>query len=1226
VLTIDKRPLTFQHIKDNVTQAVVGGCHGPEDSGAMMPSRSYVNAELPHKNGLYVIRKTQRGVEAMCGWLNALNWLKRPASRMAVITAFSLAAVCLTSWAEDKTPSSSATKPVETTATALDAVSLDQIKAKRAAVEGSQELGESIKKSVLSLLDQAIRFREMVDQLNRETEENAQKINLAPERLKAIETELERPIPTTESVEAVASKMETDKLEQQIRQNEAELANAKTVLSNWSDQFDKVKTSPQQLSEFLTKTRGHVEKLREELKVPTPKDETAVLTEVRRMSLLAEHAKSQAEIKLYEQQLVGHEVLLSLLTAERDLALREVSKREILTKAWQVQGQKRRQMEAKQSREEAEEAKDGASALPFVVQDQFDINIKLGEELEKLTQEDTALATRLQQKKAQLKGLEEEFALARERVQTAVLTEAIGIALREQRKSLPDLRSYRRDSAQRQLKMTEVREAQLNIDRKRRELADLDAQTERIIQSLSNVSESERASLKTKVRAALIDRRDLLGKLQTEYLRSFKNFQELEFTEQQLTSQAKDYAEFLDSRLLWIRSTKVFGPTDMRTIPAAISWVVKPSHWWHVIQDVTKGFKRTPEWWVLGLLLGVALLAGRRRARSSLVWTAKKVGQVQKDSFGLTFQSLVMTLLIAAGWPFIMGFVGWQLLNLPIAYDFTRSVSSGLISAAKLLAIFGFFYRLCRKDGLADVHFKWPEATRLTLRDNLLWLTFLVVLLGFLISTVDGGNISEYRDSLGRLAFMGAMAGFSVFAARVLRFSDGILSTKIKSHSEAWAVRLRYIWYPMAVGMPLLIAALAVIGYQYAALTLWHRLHTTFWFLIGLVVINDLLLRWLFITRRRLAWENYKRKKDAELEAARTQQAEVTDPGTSVKEEPITIKEPELDLVQVSEQTRNLLKTLLLFSAFLGLWAIWKQVLPALEVIGDIQLWSYRADVDGVTKTLPITLANLVLAFLALTITIVAARNLPGVLEITLLNYLPMDKGARYAFTTLCRYAIGAVGIIVVFSTIGVKWSSLQWLVAALGVGLGFGLQEIVANFVCGLIVLFERPYRIGDFVTVGDIYGTVTRIRIRATTITDLDRRELIVPNKEFITGKLINWSLSDPITRVVVQVGVVYGSDTALAEKLLLKVANENPTVIKEPEPSALFLGFGDNSLNFELRVFIKGAQNRFLVMHRLHQEIDREFRKANLVIAFPQRDVHLDTDRPLEVRIVPGNEPKE
>jgi potassium efflux system protein len=252
-------------------------------------------------------------------------------------------------------------------------------------------------------------------------------------------------------------------------------------------------------------------------------------------------------------------------------------------------------------------------------------------------------------------------------------------------------------------------------------------------------------------------------------------------------------------------------------------------------------------------------------------------------------------------------------------------------------------------------------------------------------------------------------------------------------------------------------------------------------------------------------------------------------------------------------------------------------------------------------------------------VTFVAARNLPGVLEITILQHLPLDAGARHAFTTLCRYAIVGLGTILAFNTLGIRWSSLQWLIAALGVGLGFGLQEIVANFVSGLIVLFERPYRVGDFVTVGQVNGTVTRIRIRATTVRDLDRRELIVPNKNFITGELINWSLSDKILRLIIPVGVAYGSDTALAEELLLKVAAENPEVLSEPEPSALFLGFGDNSLNFELRVFIDDPMKRFKISHQLHRSIDDEFRRADIVIAFPQRDIHLDQIGRLDVNVI-------
>jgi potassium efflux system protein len=159
----------------------------------------------------------------------------------------------------------------------------------------------------------------------------------------------------------------------------------------------------------------------------------------------------------------------------------------------------------------------------------------------------------------------------------------------------------------------------------------------------------------------------------------------------------------------------------------------------------------------------------------------------------------------------------------------------------------------------------------------------------------------------------------------------------------------------------------------------------------------------------------------------------------------------------------------------------------------------------------------------------------------------------------------------------------------------------------------------VGDTVTVGEVHGTVTRIRIRATTIEDWDRKELIVPNKEFITGRLINWSLSDNIIRFKVPVGIAYGSDTDLAEKLLLKAAKSNSLVKRKPEPKAVFLGFGDNALNFEVRVYVKSIDNWIPMLHEMNRSIDKEFRQAGITIAFPQRDVHLDAVGPLDIRVV-------
>jgi potassium efflux system protein len=180
---------------------------------------------------------------------------------------------------------------------------------------------------------------------------------------------------------------------------------------------------------------------------------------------------------------------------------------------------------------------------------------------------------------------------------------------------------------------------------------------------------------------------------------------------------------------------------------------------------------------------------------------------------------------------------------------------------------------------------------------------------------------------------------------------------------------------------------------------------------------------------------------------------------------------------------------------------------------------------------------------------------------------------------------------------------------------LAFGLQEIFANFVSGIIILLERPVRVGDIVTVGEIEGRVTKLRMRATTIMDWNRRELLVPNKEFITGNVINWTLSDPVTRIVIPVGIAYGSDTRLAHELLLKAARDCALVLRDPAPMAVFRSFGESSLDFELRVFLANRDMWPEVTDQMHTGIDDEFRAAGIEISFPQRDLHIRSAPGLE-----------
>jgi potassium efflux system protein len=215
----------------------------------------------------------------------------------------------------------------------------------------------------------------------------------------------------------------------------------------------------------------------------------------------------------------------------------------------------------------------------------------------------------------------------------------------------------------------------------------------------------------------------------------------------------------------------------------------------------------------------------------------------------------------------------------------------------------------------------------------------------------------------------------------------------------------------------------------------------------------------------------------------------------------------------------------------------------------------------------------------------------------------------------LSRYVIVTVVVLVVLGRLGASWSQMGWAVAAMSVGIGFGLQEIVANFISGLILLVERPIRLGDVITIGDASGTVTRIRFRATTVRDFDRKELIVPNKEIITGRLLNWTLSDPVTRIVVPVGVAYGSDVETAMRLMREAAEENERVLEDPHPFVIFEQFADSSLSLTLRAWVGSFAARLVVRTELHQAINEKFNAAAIVIAFPQQDVHVYRHSPYE-----------
>ncbi|MEL7833202.1 mechanosensitive ion channel family protein [Fodinibius sp. Rm-B-1B1-1] len=255
-----------------------------------------------------------------------------------------------------------------------------------------------------------------------------------------------------------------------------------------------------------------------------------------------------------------------------------------------------------------------------------------------------------------------------------------------------------------------------------------------------------------------------------------------------------------------------------------------------------------------------------------------------------------------------------------------------------------------------------------------------------------------------------------------------------------------------------------------------------------------------------------------------------------------------------------------------------------------------------------VTVVSILVFLLLLTIFIGIGIFARRALQRRILKRLKVDSGTSYTLARITQYAIITIGVLVSFNFVGINLSSLTVIFGLLSVGIGFGLQNVTSNFISGLIILFERPISVGDRVMVNQIEGDITEINIRSTMVQTVNNISIVVPNSEFVSKDVINYSHGDPTYRLDISVGVSYGSDLDNVLKALREVADNNSNVMQNPEPEVFLNEFGDSSWNMQLRVWIPDVKQYPKVRNELNQAIVRTFRKYGVEIPFPQRDLHV------------------
>ncbi len=570
---------------------------------------------------------------------------------------------------------------------------------------------------------------------------------------------------------------------------------------------------------------------------------------------------------------------------------------------------------------------------------------------------------------------------------------------------------------------------------------------------------------------------------------------------------------------------------------------------------------------------------------------------------------LLLGLASSATWPLYLTLVAYAAKAAPWPRDVAWPASAALLGLAGALLLANVGRMAFGKGGWAEEVLLAPKEVNRQMRRVVLTLAVAgFALLGPELLLAEGLIAPEGRpisaSALGRLLVLGFELTCWVLAYRLLRPDSPLLNWLAEDPARlGWAGRHRRVLsWAVLVGLALVLV-LDGSGYRFTSRRLTFGGAATLVLVAACWGTNRLLIGLI----ERHAWRWVKQAQDPTGVTATTTGATATATSTASAGASASADD-------AGAKLRALARVVVTLLGILGAAYAWNVDLALFRYIGERPLWTLS------DRT--VVVGDLVKMAVILFVTVGIWRYLQTFFTVAVFPRMPDDPGIRFAVVTLCRYLVLAVGLLAGLSSIHLGLEKIGVVLAALGVGLGFGLQEIVSNFVSGIILLLERPIRVGDLVTVAGMTGRVDRINIRATTIINGDNQSMIIPNREFITGNLVNWTHNDKIIRLVVKVNVALGTDADKVTDLLLAIAHADADVLNNPVPVALLDAIGDSALNFLLYAFVPDPSLLGRVRHRLYGDIQRRFDAAGIVIPPPIRElrVHgMDAPPPHESRAV-------
>gem|GEM_PF-1225577 len=759
--------------------------------------------------------------------------------------------LCASAWAQEGSVDAHPPSPV----------TVEVLEAKIQEVEAAGGIKEETKARLLELYRKALGNLQTTTSYEEAAMAFQRAAETAPAEVQALRDEMDQ----SSVADDATTDLEVDassplpQIEQILQQEKADLAANDAERADFKKRLREAVSRPVLIRQRLTEAKREQEEVAGQFKLAPPVDEGPALTEARRWVLETHHQMLSTEIKALDKELLSQPMRVDLLKIKREEAAVSVVRTRKRVNMLEDLVNLKRQAEAEQGRTQAETIRREAEGKHPLVMRLADQNAALSDEIADMASRLGKLTGQVEQADQLARQIDEDFKGANDIIEIGGLSQELGQMLLQQRQSLPDLRSFRRQAVDREKKAAEIGVRRLNHQREQKRLRDPQAYISGIIGA---GTAEETPALRQQLGDLAMMRKTLLEQAvesDDDYLREFG---ELESIQQRLLKEIEDYDAFLDQYLPWLRSTSRTELRELGALPEQVWRIISPSGWLEVGNALTYQATHSPAFVLLALVLGT-LLWMRRRLIRLVQAMSDRLGKPTTDRFVFSLQALALTLLTAAVLPLAFAVTGWQLKVSVEATDFTNAVGASLVAVAAQFFALRALRMICIPDGLAAAHFRWPESSLQLLRkelDRLTWIylpAFMVSVIAFYLDPLNFGW------AIGRAAFVLMVGALGFAFYRLLHPKSGALAGYMHQPDRTTFRGLRRLWYPLLVAAPLALVALSLMGYVYTAGILTGLLLQSAWMLVCLVIIAALARRWLLVTagssHTRQRWSGDKR-------------------------------------------------------------------------------------------------------------------------------------------------------------------------------------------------------------------------------------------------------------------------------------------------------------------------------------------------------------------------------